>query len=77
MPTTPAKSFSVGDFMQYDVPPGRDHQCTQIGRVCAVEHYTDDQSTRIWYYVRWISDEGLPTGEGVKCVAGELRVFEG
>lgn len=66
--------LGIGSFVRYNCPdPHGEHFA--IGRVVSIERYTDDQGTRVWYGVQWITENGGPAGEPKKHSEDELKVI--
>lgn len=66
--------FAIGSFVHAKVSPsalksGR----FAHGRVNAVESYTDDNGSRMWIYVRWLSVDGKPDAGDQKHAPAELE----
>lgn len=64
-------SLRVGQTVTYCTHT-KDHK-GWVGRIAAVETYTDDHGTRTWYYVRWMQPEGRIESEPMKCSRQELQ----
>lgn len=67
--------MEIGDFVRFVVPKDKQMDHTTIGRVLAIEKYTDMQSSKIWYYVSWVID-GKPSQTDMKHSRGELEKIE-
>jgi hypothetical protein len=60
--------LTIGDRVFYTGTSGE-----TVGRVCAIETYTDDNGTRKWVWVRWINGDDCPSKDTERFAPQELE----
>ena len=61
-------TFRIGQYVRLVAPVGID---AAVGRIVALETYTDFQGSRTWFYVSWFKADGA-RGDVEKCHEQEL-----
>ena len=66
------QTIRVGDWVQYKYPART--ALSTVGRVNAIEKYTDDHGTRTFVYIRWLDQEERPDREYMRLYPEEIEV---